>query len=56
MKTYVKSSVREKPDNLILHVGTNDLDSDKSSEIIAKAVVDVASSRKKKFIGVSISN
>ena len=55
MENYVKSSVREKLDHLTLHVGTNDADSDKSPEIIAKSVVDVHSFEKESN-DLSISN
>lgn len=42
MKDYVKPSVRQKPDHLILRVGTNDMDSDKLPEILAKSVVAIS--------------
>lgn len=56
MKDYVKPSVRQKPDHLILRVGTNDMDSDKLPEILAKSVVAIARLLKEKSINVSISN
>ena len=37
MNDYVKPSVRSSPDHFILHVGTNDLPSDESSEEIARS-------------------
>ena len=52
MKDYVKPSVRQKPDHLILRVGTNDLDSDKLPEILAKSVVAIACLLKEKSINV----
>lgn len=55
MKDFVKSSAREKPDHLILHVTTDDLDRDKSPEIIGKSVVDVARLLNEESIGVIIS-
>ena len=43
MKDYSKSCIKEdKPDYLILHVGTNDLPSENTSERIAKFIVDLA--------------
>ena len=42
MKDHMKSSMREKPDLTILHVGTNDLNSDRSSDLITKSTVDLA--------------
>ena len=55
-KDYVKLSVKENPDHLILHVRTNDLGSYKSPETIVKSVlVDVARLLKQESIGVIIS-
>ena len=42
MNYYVKPSLRSSPDYFILHVGTNDLSSDKSSEEIARSIIDLA--------------
>ena len=43
MKDYAKPCIREEdPDHVILHVGTNDLNSDYNAERIAKSIVDVA--------------
>ena len=50
MKDYLK------PDYFVLHVGTNDLDSDRSPDLIAKSIVDVASSLKTDKHDVTISN
>ena len=47
MKDYLKPSLRQNPDHVVLHVGTNDLDSDKDPELIAKSIVDLASTVKK---------
>ena len=46
MKDYLKPSLRENPDHFVLHVGTDDLDSDRSPDLIAKSIVNVASSLK----------
>ena len=56
MKVYLKPSLRENPDHFVLHVGTNDLDSDRSPDLIAKSIVDVASSLKTNKHDVTISN
>ena len=41
IKDPMKPSMRQKPDHTILHVGTNDLNSDTSSDLIAKSMVDL---------------
>ena len=56
MNDYVKPSVRSSPDHFILHVGTNDLSSDKSSEEIARSIIGLATSIKNEKHDVSISN
>ena len=56
MKHHLKPSLREKPVDFVLHVGTNDLDSDRSPDLIAKSIVDVASSLKTNKYNVTISN
>ena len=56
MKDYLKPSLRENPDHFVLHVGTNDLDSDRSPDLIAKSIVDVASSLKTNKHDMTISN
>ena len=56
MNDYVKPSVRSSPDHFILHVGPNDLSSEKSSEEIARSIIDLAISIKNEKHDVSISN
>ena len=56
MHDYVKPSVRSSPDHFILHVGTNDLSSNKSPEEIARSIIDLATPIKYKKHDVSISN
>ena len=46
MKDQIKPSVKEKPDHIVLHLGTNDLVSDRPPDLIAKSIVDVASGMK----------
>ena len=43
MKDYTKPCIREEnPDHIILHVGTNDLSSDNSTERVGKSIADLA--------------
>ena len=56
MKNYLKLSSRENPDNFVLYIGTNDLDSDRSPDLIAKSIVDVVSSLKTIKHDVTILN
>ena len=56
MKDHMKPSMREKPDYTILHVGTNDLNSDRLSDLIAKSIVDLAITLKNNSQNVIISN
>ena len=44
MKNHIKLTLREKPGHILLHVAINDLVSDQSRDLIAKPVVDYASS------------
>ena len=46
MKDHIKPSLREKPDHIVLHVGTNGHVSDRPPDLIVKSIVDVASSTK----------
>ena len=48
MKDHIKPTLREKPDHIVFHVGTNDLVSDRPPDLIAKSIVDVSSSMKMK--------
>ena len=56
MKNHIKPTLREKPDHIVLHVGTNDLVSDRPPDLIAKPIVNVASSMKNENHDVSVSN
>ena len=42
MMTYVKPTIEEKPDFIILYTGTNNLRSNTDPEEIANSIVDVA--------------
>ena len=46
MKDYVKPLLRSLPNHFVLHVGTNDLNSNQTLEFIAKEIVDLATSLK----------
>ena len=49
-------SLRENPDHFILHVGTNDLNSQRSPELIAKSIAHLVASLKNENQDVSIPN
>ena len=53
---YKKPSIRDKPDYFIVHVGTNDLNSEVSLKPIAESRVDLAISLKTESNVVSVSN
>lgn len=54
MKHHLKAKTREEPDHVILHVGTNDMNSDREPELLSKSTVD--STFKSSAIDVRISN
>ena len=56
MKDYIKPSQRENSDHYILHVGTNDLCLNRSPELIAKSIIDLALTLKNESHDVSLSN
>ena len=57
MKDYVKPYIHEKnPDNVIFHVGTNELNSELPPEIIAISIIDVAKNTQSDSRIVSISD
>ena len=56
MMDYVKPSLRGTPNNFILHIGMNDLNSNQTSEVIARKTVDLASSLRNNQHVVSVSN
>ena len=56
MKYHIKPTLREKPDHIVLHVGTNDLVSDRPTDLLVKSIVGVASSMKNKNHDVTVSN
>ena len=56
MKDHMKPSMREKPDHIILHVRTNNLNSERPIGLIAKYIVDVAIILKSNSQNVSVSD
>ena len=56
MKDCIRLTLREKPDHIVLHVGTNDLVSGRSPDLIVKSIVDVTSSMKNENHDVTFSN
>ena len=56
MKDHMKTSMREKPDHIILQVGTNDLNSDRQPDLIVKSIVDLAITLKNNSQNLSVSN
>ena len=56
MEDYKKPSIRDEPDHFIVHVGTNDLNSEVSSKSIVESIVDLAMSLKTESNEVSVSN
>ena len=51
----MKSSFRSTPSHFILHVGTKNVDSNQTSEVIAKEIIDLATSLKNNQHDVSVS-
>ena len=56
MKDHMKPSMREKFDRTILHVGKNDLNSNRPSNIIAKSIIDLTITLKSNSQNVNVSN
>ena len=54
MEDYMKPSLRNPPDHFILHVGTNDLGSDKSPTEIGKSIINLACQLKNEKHDVSV--
>ena len=57
IKDYIKPSLRESAKNLIIHVGTKDVsDQNKSPELIAESIANLAIDIKNQSLDVTISN
>ena len=55
MKSYILPTKRRNPGHVVIHVGTNDLESDKTPKEIAKDIYDIAQSLKTNDNMVTIS-
>ncbi|XP_057289955.1 GATA zinc finger domain-containing protein 14-like [Hydractinia symbiolongicarpus] len=55
MYEYVKPTMKKKPDNIILHVGTNDLSRNVAPEVIANDIINLATSLINSNMNVSVS-
>ena len=56
MKDHIKPSLIEKPDQIVLNVDSNDLDSYRQPDLHAKSIADIASSIKNEKQDVTVSN
>ena len=56
MKGYMKPSLRENPDHLILHLDTYNLNTEKSPELIEKFIVELSTTLKGNSRDVGVSN
>ena len=54
MEDYMKPSLRNDPNDVILHVGTNDLILDRTSQDVATSIVSLACSMKGENCDVSM--
>ena len=56
MQDYVRLTIRENPDHILLHVGTYDLKINIPPEKVAESIIGLASSLKSNSCSVAISN
>ena len=56
MEDHIKPVLRDKPDHIIFHIGTNDIPSNKNSEDIANSIIELVLSSKSESCDASISN
>ena len=57
IKDYVKPSIRENnPDHIIFHVGTNNVPSEKTPQVIAQSIVDLAKTIANDNLQVTVSS
>ena len=56
MEDHIRPTLREKLNHIVLHVGTNDLVSDRQPNLIAKSIVDVASSIKNTMMSLFLTS
>lgn len=55
-KDHAKPSLKQNSDHFVLHVGTNDLDSDRSPKLISKSITDIAITPRIEKHDVTVSN
>ena len=56
MQDYVTPTIRENPNHIILHIGTNDLTTNILTEKVSESIIDLASSLKLSSCSVAISD
>ena len=56
MEDHIKLVLKDKPDHIIFHIGTNDIPPNKNSEEIANSIIELVLSAKSEPCDVSISN
>ena len=56
MQDYVRSTIRENPEHIIVHVGTSDLKTNIPTEKVAESIINLASSLKSNSCSVAISS
>ena len=56
MQDYVRPTLKENPDHIIIHVGTNDLASNTSAEKVTESKIDLAPTLKSDSCSVAISS
>ena len=56
MQDYVQPTLRENPDHIIIHVGTNDLASNRPVAKVAESIIDLASTSKSDSCSAAISS
>ena len=56
MQDYVRPTLRENPDHVIIHIGTNDLASNTPAKKVAESIIDLASTLKSDSCSVAISS
>ena len=56
MQDYGRPSLRENPDHIIIHVGTNDLALNTAAKKVAESIIDLASTLKSDSCSIAISS
>ena len=55
MQDYVRPTLRENPDHIFFHIGTNDLAFNKPAEKVAESIIDLAFTLKSGSCSVAVS-